>query len=151
MSDVITCRRHTLWLAMVSLLAFALSQRSLALGLAAVAVAGASWLVTGRCTRRMLHPNVVVVLVAIVATVVISQVWPRLDPARIPRWIGLGVFFGMLVRLWARRTISDERQVVLLSGVLLVAAGLHSIDLAVGLLISSAPRLRWIAWFAFDC
>jgi len=145
MNDVITCRRHALWLSMVSLLAFALSQRSLALGLAAVAVAWASWLWTGRCTRRMLHPNVVVVLVTVIAAVVISQVWPRLDPVRIPRWIGLGVFFGMLVRLWARRTISDERQVVLLSGVLLVAAGLHSIDLAVGLLIIIGTAL------AVDC
>lgn len=145
MSEVITCRRHALWLAMVSLLAFALSQRSLALGLAAVVVAGVSWWVTGRCTRRMLHPNLVVVLVAIVAAVVISQVYPRLDPVRIPRWIGMGVFLGMLVRLWARRTISDERQVVLLSGVLLVAAGLHSIDLAVGLLILTGTAL------AVDC
>ena len=145
MNDVTTCRRHALWLSMVSLLAFALSQRSLALGLAAVAVAWASWLWTGRCTRRMLHPNVVVVLVTVIAAVVISQVWPRLDPVRIPRWIGLGVFFGMLVRLWARRTISDERQVVLLSGVLLVAAGLHSIDLAVGLLIIIGTAL------AVDC
>jgi hypothetical protein len=135
MNDAVVCRRHSLWLAMVSLLAFALSQRSLTLGLTAVAVASASWLVTARCTRRMLHPTAVVVLVALIAAIVISQIWPRLDPSRIPRWIGLGVFFGMLVRLWARRTVSDERQVVLLSGVLLVAAGLHSIDLSVGLLI----------------
>ena len=145
MNDVIVCRRHALWLSMVSLVAFALSQRSLALGLAAIAVAGTSWLATSRCTRRMLHPTIVLVLVSVIAFVVISQVWPRLDPARIPRWIGLGVFFGMLVRLWARRTMSDERQVVLLSGVLLVAAGLHSIDLAVGLLIIIGTAL------AVDC
>jgi len=145
MNDVIVCRRHALWLSMVSLVAFALSQRSLALGLAAIAVAGTSWLATSRCTRRMLHPTVVLVLVSVIAFVVISQVWPRLDPVRIPRWIGLGVFFGMLVRLWARRTMSDERQVVLLSGVLLVAAGLHSIDLAVGLLIIIGTAL------AVDC
>ncbi|NBX36047.1 MAG: DUF3488 domain-containing protein [Planctomycetes bacterium] len=143
--DVITCRRHAMWLAVVSLVAFALSQRSLALGLVAIVVAAASWMVTSQCTRRMLHPTAVLVLVSVVAAVVISQVWPRLDPARIPRWIGLGVFFGMLVRLWARRSISDERQVVLLSGVLLVAAGLHSIDLAVGMLIIAGTAL------AVDC
>lgn len=138
-------RRHNLWLAILAASAFAISQRSIVLLIFVVVGSIASWLITNGCRRWMLPRWIAALLTAIVAIFVFLRIYPNLDPTEIPSAIGMGVSVGIVIRLYSRQSVSDERQVLMLAGVLIVAAALQSADLLVGIFVISGTLL------AVDC
>lgn len=124
--------------ASLALAAFALAERSFAVLVLAVGIALASWVITAGGRRRMLPVWAVVTLLVMTFAIALSGISRETDPADIPPLIGLVVAIALVVRLYARRTLSDERQVLMLAGVLVVAAALQSSDLLVGIMVFGA-------------
>lgn len=141
MIDWPSVRRHNLGFALLSLCAFAISERSLALLITGVSLSLASWFITAGWRKRMLADWVVWIILLMGFVAVFLRVYP--DPHRfsIPSIIGILVSLGLILRMYSRHSSRDERQILMMSSILLVAAALQSSDLLVGILVLSATLM----------
>ena len=144
MSEWRSFRFQALLFAAMALSAFAFSQQS-ALLLAVVVLGTAlSWTLVRRTTtiRRgeVTHAPRWLAAAALIALLFIAGVWgyTKDDATLLPSAIGFSISLVLLWRLFARRSLSDERQVLMLSSVLLIVAVLESNDLLVALAVLSA-------------
>ena len=127
--------------ALLSLAAFGASERSLAILIPGISLTLASWFITNKWRKRMLPPRAVLVLMLIAFTAVFLRVYPNPNQFEIPSIIGILVSFGLVLRMYARRSGSDERQILMLASILLVSAVLQSSDLIVGLFVLSGTLM----------
>ena len=141
MGDWQSVRRHNLGFALLALAAFAVSERSVVLLATVFLTTLASWVITGGWRRRMLPAWAVGLLLFVAFAIGFGRVYPTPDPSDIPSVIGIVVSFVIVIRMYARRSIGDERQILMLSSVLVVAAALQSSDLLVGLLVLGATLM----------
>lgn len=137
MNAVVAFRRAALALVLLSLAAYAASERNVWVlvlgGLAAVASAA----ITEGPRGRALSPWIVRV------GVIIAMAWgtfdfasrPTLNPADAPRVVGAVVLAVLLLKMFERKGPVDWRQILALSVVLVVAAALSSSDFVVGVLV----------------
>lgn len=119
-------------LAVVAGLAFALAFPSIPLAASSVAVGVWSW--RTRATKMTLPTRRLVMgfcLVTIAGGVWLG--WGQLATLEaVPVLVGYVVLLLLWVRQFLRRTLGDERQILVMSGVLIVIAALESSDLLVG-------------------
>ena len=141
MDDWQSVRRHHLVFAILSISAFAISERSIAILIVGTSLSLASWFITVGCRKHMLPQKAVLLLLLLAFAAVCLRVYSVPYQFEIPSIIGMLVSFGLLLRLYARRTSSDERQILMMSSILVVAAVLQSSDLLVGLLVLSATLM----------
>ncbi len=137
-------RRHVLWYSLLALGAFALSQQSVVLLMLVEVIAGASWFVARR-SRAVARAESTESPLRIIATsvcglAIVTGVWmyAKDDSTLLPSAIGLAICLLLLFRLFVRQSLSDERQLVMLSSVLLIVAVLEANDLLVAALVLAA-------------
>lgn len=138
MSDWQSARWKNTLFAGLATAAFALTSRSITLFVVCSTIAMGSWVVTAGCRQRMLPRWLVIFLLSLTFAGAATEFSQDMDPVDIPPIIGVVVAVALLLRLYARRTVSDERQVLMLASVLLVAAALQRSDLLVGIAIVCA-------------
>ncbi|MDA0214141.1 MAG: DUF3488 and transglutaminase-like domain-containing protein [Planctomycetota bacterium] len=134
-------RRQNLGYAFLSLSAFALSERSIVILVVGTSLSIASWFITAGWRKRMLPEWAVLSLILISFAVVILRVYSDPYQFEIPSVIGILVSVGIVLRMYARRTSSDERQILMMSSILLFIAALQSSDLIVGVLVLCATLM----------
>lgn len=141
MDDWQSVRRHHLVFAILSISAFAISERSIAILIVGTSLSLASWLITDRWRKRMLPSWAVFLMLLISFAVTFLRIYPNPQQFQIPSTIGILLLFGLVVRMYSRRSISDERQILMMSSILLVIATLQSSDLLVGILVLCATLM----------
>ena len=141
MIDWQSVRRHHCAFAILSISAFAISERSIALLIAGTSLSLASWLFTDRWRKRMLPSWAVFLLLLISFVTAFFRVYPNPQQFQIPSTIGILLLFGLVVRMYSRRSVSDERQILMMSSILLVIAALQCSDLIVGILVLCATLM----------
>ncbi len=141
MNDWQSVRKYNLVFALLSIAAFAMSERSIVILIGGISLSIASWFITVGCRKHMLPQKTLLVLLLLGFAAVSFRVYSNPYQFEIPSIIGIIVSFGLVLRLYARRTSSDERQILMMSSILVVAAVLQSSDLLVGLLVLSATLM----------
>ncbi len=135
MNAALGFRRMAIALVLLSVAAFAASERSAWTLVVGGVLALAATSVTYVPSRLSLPPWLlrlgVIAAIAWGSWSFLSQ--PSADEA--PRIVGNVVLGVLLLKLWDRKSPSDWRQVVALSIVLVVAAALLSVDFLVGVLV----------------
>lgn len=147
MSAWLSFRRQALWFALLSLGAFALSQQSVVLLVLVEVIGGASWLVA----RASLAPipsesresPLRLATTSVIGLIIVAGVWgyAKDDSTLLPAAIGFAICLLLLFRLFVRRTLSGERQLLMLSSVLLIVAVLEANDLLVAAFVFVATML----------
>jgi transglutaminase-like putative cysteine protease len=135
MNAALLFRRAAIVLVLVSVAAFAASQRSGWVLVAGGVLAVAAARLTDGPRRRALPAFVL--RIGVIALIL----WGGMDfmrqptPDQAPRVVGYVVLGALLLKLWDRKEPSDWRQVIALSIVLVVASALASGDFLVGVLV----------------
>lgn len=135
MSGLRRLRLEMLLLTILAIVAFAVSQRSIGLMLAACGLAAASWYVTegprGRTLPRW-GSTVVVILIVLNA---VREWFERPDPSEAMAILGRFATWLAVLKLYEGRSLRDDAQLLALSAVLVVSGTMHSIDLLFALLL----------------
>ena len=135
MNAALLFRRAAIFLVLVSVAAFAASQRSGWVLVAGGVLAVAAARLTDGPRRRAL-PGFIL-RIGVIALIL----WGGMEfmrqptPDQAPRVVGYVVLGALLLKLWDRKEPSDWRQVIALSIVLVVASALASGDFLVGVLV----------------
>jgi transglutaminase-like putative cysteine protease len=135
MNAALLFRRAAIFLVLVSVAAFAASQRSGWVLVAGGVLAVAAARLTDGPRRRAL-PGFLL-RIGVIALILWggTEFMQRPTPDQAPRVVGYVVLGALLLKLWDRKEPSDWRQVIALSIVLVVASALASGDFLVGVLV----------------
>lgn len=131
-------RLHLTLLALLASCAFALSERSMLLLGVSILLQGAVWWFTLARKHRVMKGDRWTMPTALVLALIYCVQRGIADPADLQRAVGGVVLVLLTLRLCARRNVSDERQIILMCGVLLVVSALQSSELFVGLAVVAA-------------
>jgi len=135
MNAALLFRRAAIFLVLVSVAAFAASQRSGWVLVAGGVLAVAAARLTDGPRRRAL-PGFIL-RIGVIALILWggTEFMRQPTPDQAPRVVGYVVLGALLLKLWDRKEPSDWRQVIALSIVLVVASALASGDFLVGVLV----------------
>lgn len=147
MSAWLSFRRQALCFALLALGAFALSQQSVVLFVLVEVIGAASWFVA-RASRAPINSEIRetplrLATTSVVGLIIVAGVWvyAKDDSTLLPPAIGFAVCLLLLFRLFVRRTLSGERQLLMLSSVVLIVAVLEANDLLVAAFVFVATML----------
>ena len=135
MNAALLFRRAAIFLVLVSVAAFAASQRSGWVLVAGGVLAVAAARLTDGPRRRALPAFLL--RIGVIALILWggTEFMRQPTPDQAPRVVGYVVLGALLLKLWDRKEPSDWRQVIALSIVLVVASALASGDFLVGVLV----------------